>query len=83
MLRDQINEAFADEREVDSKTPSKSTMRRQSKIRKSVSQMSTAQARKRNDPLYKNMIRYREMYYRYRSLVHKKYGQGVDARARR
>jgi len=83
MLRDDINEALADEREVETKTPSNSITNRQSKIRKSVSQMSTAQARKRNDPLYKRMIHYRELYHRYRSLVHKKYGQRVDARARR
>ncbi len=83
MLRDDINEAFADERDVESKTPSKSTTNRHSKIQKSISQMSTAQAKKRNDPLYKRMINYRELYYRYRALVHKKYGTRVDARARR
>ena len=83
MLRDDINEALADEREVESKTPSKSTTTRRSKIRKSVAQMSTAQARERNDPLYKRMIHYRELYYRYRALVHRKYGHSVDARARR
>ncbi len=83
MLKDDINEAFADERDVESKLPSNSIMQRKSKIQKSVSQMSTAQAKKRNDPLYKKMIQYREMYYRYRALVHQKYGRGVDARARR
>ncbi len=83
MIRDYINEAFADEREVDSKLPTTSTTQRASKIKKSVSQMATGQARKRNDPLYKRMIHYRELYHRYRALVHQKYNKGVDARARR
>jgi hypothetical protein len=83
MIRDDINEAIGGEREVDPKFASNSVTHRDSKIRKSVSQMATGQARKRNDPLYKTMIRYRELYFRYRTLVHRKYGKGVDARARR
>jgi len=76
-------EALDFDREVETKTPSVHTTDRQTKIQKSTSQMSTAQARSRNDPLYKRMIRYRELYYKYRELVHRKYGHGVKARARR
>jgi hypothetical protein len=77
-----INEVDYD-REVETKTPTKSTTTRHTKIRKATGQMSTAQARDRNDPLYKRMIRYREMYYKYRDLVHRKYRPGIKARARR
>jgi hypothetical protein len=83
MIRDEINEALNDEREVETKTPSSSIMNRNSKIRKSISQMSTAQGKKVNDPLYKRMIHYRELYIKYRALLHRKYGHSVDARARR
>lgn len=83
MLKDDINEAIGGEREVESKLTSTSLTGRHSKIRKSVSQMATGQAKKRNDPLYKRMIRYRELYNKYRALVHQKYSKGVDARARR
>ena len=71
------------DREVETKGTSNALVTRQSKIRKSTSQMSTAQARERNDPLYKRMIYYRELYYRYRDLVHRKYGHSVSARAKR
>ncbi len=77
-----INEVEYD-REVETKTPTNSTTTRQTKIMKATGQMSTAQARERNDPLYKRMIRYREMYYKYRDLVHRKYRPGIKARARR
>jgi hypothetical protein len=71
------------DREVETKTPSMSTSSRVSKIRKSTSQMSTAKGREVNDPLYKKMVYYRELYHRYRDLLHRKYRPGVQARARR
>lgn len=82
-LRDELQEALENDRELDSKTPSTSTMTRATKIRKSQSVLSTAAARRRNDPLYKKMIYYRELYYKYRALVHRKYGPGTKAQARR
>ncbi len=82
MQGDEILEVEYD-REVETKSPSTSMMNRRSKILKSTSQMSTAQGRERNDPLYKKMIYYRELYYRYRALLHRKYRPGVSARARR
>jgi hypothetical protein len=83
MIRDDINEVLGDEREVESKLPTNSVTQRKSKIQKSVSQMATAQASKINDPLYKRMILHRDLYNKYRALVHKKYSKRVDARARR
>ena len=83
MSKENINEALEGERDVESKLTSTSLTPRHSKIKKSVSQMATGEAKKRNDPLYKRMVHYRDMYHRYRALVHQKYGKSVDARARR
>jgi hypothetical protein len=83
MFKDELSEIVDYDREVEPKTPSNSLTTRNTKIRKSTSQMSTSQARSINDPLYKKMIYYRELYYKYRDLIHRKYGHGVSARARR
>ena len=83
MMKDDLQEIVDTEREVETKTPSTSVATRQSKINKATGQMSTSQARSRNDPLYKRMIYYRELYYKYRDLVHRKYRPGIKARARR
>lgn len=82
-FRDELQEALENDRELDTKGTSTSTVTRASKIRKSQSALSTAAARRRNDPLYKKMIYYRELYYKYRALVHRKYGPGTNAQARR
>ena len=82
MSKDNLSEVEYD-REVETKTPTTSTTTRTSKIKKATGQMSTSQARSRNDPLYKRMIYYRELYYKYRDLVHRKYRPGIKARARR
>ena len=82
MKKDNLSEVEYD-REVETKTPTTSTTTRVSKIKKATGQMSTSQARSRNDPLYKRMIYYRELYYKYRDLVHRKYRPGIKARARR
>jgi hypothetical protein len=82
-LRDELEEALENDRELETKTPSNSTMTRATKIKKAQSVLSTAAARRRNDPLYKKMIYYRELYYKYRALVHRRYGPGTNAQARR
>lgn len=56
---------------------------RKTKIKRATGQLSTIAARKANDPLYKQMVRYRELYYKYRDRVRKKYAPRVRARARR
>ncbi len=56
---------------------------RNTKIKRATGQLSTAAARKKNDPLYKRMIYYRDLYYKYREKIHKKYAPRVRSRARR
>jgi hypothetical protein len=82
-MKDELSEIVDYDREVETKHATNSLATRGEKIRRAASQMSTAKARNINDPLYKKMIFYRQLYYRYRDLVHKKYGHGVSARARR
>lgn len=65
------------------KRTSRTAVSRQTKIKKATGQMASAAARKRNDPLYKRMIHYRELYYKYRAAVHRKYSPRVRSAARR
>ena len=65
------------------KRTSRTTVSRNTKIKRATGQMASAQGRKRNDPLYKRMIHYRELYYKFREALHKKYGPRVRSRARR
>lgn len=62
-------------------TISKST--RSSKIKRATGQLASVEARRRNDPLYKKMIYYRDLYKKYRDKVHQKYSPRVRSRARR
>lgn len=65
------------------KRTSRAIVSRNTKIKKATGQMASAAARRRNDPLYKRMIHYRELYYKYRDAVHKKYSPRVRSAARR
>lgn len=56
---------------------------RQTKIKRATGQLASIEARKRNDPLYKKMKKYKQLFYKYRGMVHSKYGPRVRARARR
>lgn len=67
----------------EAKRTSRSRTTRKTKIKRATGQMASAVARKRNDPLYKRMIHYRELYYKYRASIHKKYGPRVRSKARR
>jgi len=60
-----------------------SKITRGTKIKRATGQMSTSAARKKNDPLYKRMIYFRDQYYKYRDKIHKKYAPRVRSRARR
>jgi len=71
---DQLDEA---------KRTSRTTVTRQTKIKRATGQLSSSMARKRNDPLYQRMVKYRELYYKYRNMIHKKYGARVRSKARR
>lgn len=65
------------------KRTSRTTVSRKTKIKRATGQMASAQARKRNDPIYKRMIHYRELYYKYRAAIHRKYSPRVRSKARR
>ena len=56
---------------------------RNTKIKRATGQLSTAAEKKKNDPLDKRMIYYRDLYYKYREKIHKKYAPRVRSRARR
>lgn len=56
---------------------------RQTKIKRATGQLATVAARKRNDPLYKRMIKHRDLYYKFRDQLRRKYAPRVRSRARR
>jgi len=56
---------------------------RNTKIKRATGQLATSAARKKNDPLYKNMIKYRKLYRIYKEKIHKKYSSRVRSQARR
>ena len=65
------------------KRTTRSTISRHTKIKRATGQMGTAMARKKNDPIYKRMIYFRDNYYKYREMIRKKYSPRVRSRARR
>ena len=67
----------------EAKRTSRTTVSRQTKIKRATSQLASIEARKRNDSIYKRMIYFRDQYYKYRAMVHKKYSPRVRSRARR
>jgi len=84
LLLEELEDLMADEDLSEArKRTSRTTVSRNTKIKRATGQMSSAAARKRNDPLYKRMIFYREKYYKYRAAIHKKYSPRVRSRARR
>lgn len=56
---------------------------RGTKIKRATGQLASIEARRRNDPLYKKMIYYRDLYKKYRERVHQKYSPRVRSQARR
>ncbi len=68
---------------VEAKRTSRIKVTRQTKIKRATGQMASAAARKKNDSLYKQMVKYRTLYFKYRSMIHKKYSPRVRQRARR
>jgi hypothetical protein len=67
----------------ESKRTTATRVTRQTKILKATGHLASTQARRRNDPLYKKMIYHRELYYKYRELVHQKYAPRVRSLARK
>ena len=84
LLLEELEDVFSDEDLTEArKRTSRHTVKRKTKIKRATGQLSTAAARRRNDPLYKRMIFYRERYYKYRAQIHKKYSPRVRSKARR
>jgi len=65
------------------KRTSRTTINRNTKIKRATGQLGTAMARQRNDPLYKRMVYFRTQYYKYREMIRKKYSPRVRSKARR
>ena len=73
-LDDLLNEA---------KRTSRTVISRKTKIKRARGQLATVAARKKNDPIYKQMVKYRALYFKYRDMLHKKYSPRVRTKARR
>ncbi len=67
----------------EAKRTSRSKHSRQRKIKQATSSMATSMARKKKDPIYKRMIYFRDQFYKYRAMVHKKYSPRTRSKARR
>ena len=65
------------------KRTSRTKVTRATKIKRATSQLASIEARKRNDSIYKQMIKYRDLYYKYRTMIHKKYSSRVRSKARK
>ena len=65
------------------KRTTRTTISRQTKIKRATGQLGTSMARKKNDPLYKRMVYFRTQYYKYREMIRKKYSPRVRSQARR
>ena len=65
------------------KRTSRSTISRQTKIKRVTGQLATSMARKKNDPIYKRMVYFRTQYFKYREMIRKKYTPRVRSRAGR
>jgi hypothetical protein len=76
VLTDMILKNINDLTEADllhTKKNTRSTDSRKTKIKRAAGQMATYDGRRQNDPLYHKMIHYRDLYYKYRDLLKKKY----------
>jgi len=56
---------------------------RATKIKRAIGQLASKEAKERGDSLYDKMIKYRELYFKYRDMIHRKYGPKVRSKARR
>ncbi len=65
------------------KRTTRTTVSRQTKIKRATGQLGTSMARRKNDPLYKRMVYFRTQYYKYREMIRKKYSPRVRSKARR
>jgi hypothetical protein len=68
---------------TESKRTTTTRVTSQTKIKRATGQLSSIAARKNHDSLYQQMVKYRDLYFKYRELVHKKYSSRVRSQARR
>jgi len=66
----------------EAKRTSRTIVTRQTKIKRAMGQLASIEARKRNDPIYQRMVKYRTLYFKYRALLHQKYSPRVRSKAR-
>jgi len=65
------------------KRTTRSTISRNTKIKRATGQLATSMARQKNDPIYKRMVYFRTQYFKYREMIRKKYSPRVRSKARR
>lgn len=73
MILEELNEEDLIEGDLLHKRPTRSTDSRKTKIVRAAGQMATYEGRRKNDILYQKMVRYRDLYYKYRDLLKQKY----------
>jgi len=75
ILTDLILEELSESGELTeiAKRTTKSKDSCKTKIRRAAGQMATYEGRRKNDIVYQKMIRYRDLYYKYRDILKKKY----------
>ena len=76
-------EEYLDYLEEKPKRTSRTSISRQTKIKRATGQLASIEARKKNDPGYKKMVYYRELYFKYRNMLHRKYSPRVRSKARK
>jgi hypothetical protein len=87
ILTDIILAEDAEESEIptddgESKRSTRSKDSRGTKIRRAAGQMASYEARRNRDILYQKMVHHRDLYYKYRDLIKKKYRAKNIKRAR-
>ena len=82
-MNEDFLDAMIDDLLSEAKRTSRTVVNRNTKIKRATTSMATSMARKKNDPIYKQMVKYRELYFKYREKLHKKYSPRTRSRARR
>lgn len=89
METDVLTDLILSEMEEESEIPTGETKRitkskdsRKTKIKRAAGQMASYEARRKRDILYQKMIHHRDLYYKYRDLIKKKYRNKNIIRAR-
>jgi len=78
-----ILDEYLDYLEERPKRATRSTISRNTKIKRAAGVLGTSMARQKNDPLYKRMVYFRTQYFKYREMIRKKYNPRVRSKARR